>query len=71
MDITAIKRKSILPTKRENIDQKLVHKIAIRLNASLHNIISNYLEAMHSINDYKYSSMSDVLRKVLFSIQDK
>ena len=71
MDITAIKRKSKISTTEKKQDTKLAHKIAIRLNTTLHNTIHNYLEAMYSTGDYTYSSMSDILRKVLSSMENK
>lgn len=70
MDIAAIKRKSKISKTAQKQDSKLSHKIAIRLNTTLHNTIHNYLEAMYSTGDYTYSSMSDILRKVLSSIED-
>lgn len=70
MDIAAIKRRSKLSTTTKKTDTKLVYKIAIRLNTTLHNTIHNYLEAMYSTGDYTYSSMSDILRKVLSSMED-
>ena len=71
MDISAIKRKANIAKKEQMIDSKFTQKIAIRLNTTLHNTMHNYLEAMYSSGDYTYSSMADVLRKVLTSMQDK
>lgn len=70
MDISAIKRKARIAKKEQITDSKLVQKIAIRLNTTLHNTIHNYLEAMYSTGDYTYSSMADILRKVLSSMEN-
>lgn len=70
MDIAAIKRRSKSLIIEPKTDNKLTHKLAIRLNTTLHNTIHNYLEAMHSAGDYSYSSMADILRKVLSSMED-
>jgi hypothetical protein len=72
MDISAIKRKAQLSKPDSNLDNhKKSVKIAIRLNATLHLTIRNYLSSMHSVADYRHNSIADILRQVLSDIEDK
>ena len=72
MEILAAKKQ---PTKTTIATTTSLHKkadrISIRINAMLYNTMQNYLSSMQSVGDYSYSSISDILRKVLLQMEQK
>lgn len=43
----------------------LSEHIAVRINTTLYNILTNYITSAHIIMDYKYQSVSDIIRAAL------
>ena len=78
MEILSAKNKNLkhsedtidLHSNNKNISDKKSCIISLRINTLLYNTLYNYLLAMHNVSDYKFSSISDVLRYILAQIEE-
>lgn len=78
MEILSAKNKNLkhsedtidLHSNNKNISDKKSCIISLRINTLLYNTLHNYLLAMHNVSDYKFSSISDVLRYILAQIEE-
>ena len=72
MDISAAKKQ---PEKPQVLSKDLLnnksYRIAVRINTTLYDTVLNYLSAMHNLSDYSYASISDVLRDILYRMEQK
>ena len=72
MDISAAKKQ---PEKPQVLSKDLLnnksYRIAVRINTTLYNTVLNYLSAMHNLSDYSYATISDVLRDILYRMEQK
>jgi len=82
MEIAARKRnKNNVERKKDaeeisNLDSEIARTgtleehIAVRINATLYGILTNYIISAHTAMDYKYQSVSDVIRMALQKFKD-
>jgi len=45
------------------------YTIAVRLKSTLYDTLVNCLSAMHNVSDYRFGSVSDILRHILFKME--
>ena len=80
MDLRAKKKKQnkqeevpISPTielVKSDADNVYEHSITIQCNALLYTTLQNTVEAMHTGNDYTYTSVTDIIRAALKAYQE-
>lgn len=80
MDLRAKKKKQnkqeeapISPTielVKSDADHIYEHSITIQCNALLYTTLQNTIEAMHTGNDYTYTSVTDIIRAALKAYQE-
>jgi hypothetical protein len=47
------------------------YSIALRLKTTLYDTLANYLAAMHNVSDYRFGSISDILRYILLKLEQE
>lgn len=72
MDISAARKQpeKLKVLNKESLNNKS-HRIAVRINTTLHDTVLNYLSSMHNSTDYSYGSISDILRDILHKMEQK
>lgn len=79
MEILSAKNKNLkhygdridLDSNSQNISDKKSYSISLRINTLLYDTLHHYLLSMHNVSDYKFSSISDVLRHIITQIAEK
>lgn len=79
MEILSAKNKNLkhygdridLDNNSQSISDKKNYSISLRINTLLYDTLHHYLLAMHNVSDYKFSSISDVLRHIIAQIAEK